>query len=208
MYLIAVKLEGLEKRRRSTGLIHVILGLYLMIKSVDLYHYLLTGSITPVLPFLLVGAVSLVYGLFRKRLDARARHNPGIRLLQAVTFLSFGVVMLRLGKTIDYVSLFIWAALSIILFFSEKRIFKENYVTIQPEGLLIPGQYRLYPVQWDVLEDVIIRHDFLTILHKDKKYLQFQVMQDLSELELAKMNAFCKEYLDATKSETIKGSEA
>lgn len=198
MYTVAVKIEGLEKRRRSTGLIHVIIGFFLLIKSFDLYKYLGERSVTPVILFVAVGVVSLLYGFFRKRLDPRAKHNAGLRLLQTVAFLSFGILMFRMGNTIDYAGLFIWSFLSLVLFFSEKRVFQETMITFTEEGIKIPGSYREHIVKWEVLESVTVRHDFITLFHRGKKYLQYQVMQDLSELEVVKMNAFCKERIESS----------
>ena len=105
--------------------------------------------------------------------------------------------MYRLGNTIDYASLFIWAFLTFILFFSEKRVFQETALTFTNEGIKVPGTYKEHLVKWEVLESVAIRHDFITLFHAGKKYLQYQVMQDLSELEVVKMNAFCKEQIEA-----------
>ena len=45
-----------------------------------------------------------------------------------------------------------------------------------------------------------MREDFITLFHIRQKYLQFQVLQDLSTLEIAKMNAFCKEQLEGVES--------
>ena len=117
MFTVAVKIEGMERRRRSTGLIHVIVGFFLLIKSLDFYKYLGESSVTPIALFAAVSIVSLVYGLFRKRLDPLAKHNAGIRLLQTVAFFGFGILMYRLGKTVDYASLFIWSFLTLLLFF-------------------------------------------------------------------------------------------
>lgn len=199
MYTVAVKIEGMDRRRRSTSLVHAILGFFLLIKSFDLYQYLENSSLLPALPFLLVGSVSLLYAFFRTRFDITAKHNAGLRLLQTVTFFSFGIVMFRLGKNFDYISLFIWSILTFILFFSEKRIFKETVINIAETGVLIPGSYRDYLVEWQTLESVVVRHDFITLFHQGKKFLQYQVLQDLSELELVKLNAFCKEQTEKNR---------
>lgn len=196
MYTVAVKIEGLEKRRRSTTLVHAIIGFFLLIKCFDLYKYMVEKSLVPILPFLTVAAASIFYGFFRKRFDAPAKHNAAMRFLQTVTFLTFGVLMYRLDKTIDYIGLFLWAFLTLILFFTEKKAFQETNIIITDEGIKIPGTYREHLVEWDTLETVAIRHDFITLFHKGKKYLQYQVMQDLSELEVVKMNAFCKEKIE------------
>jgi hypothetical protein len=196
MYTVAVKIEGMEKRRRSAGLVHIIIGFFIFIRCVDLFKYTDEKNILPVLPFAFVATLSLFYGAFRKRFDAPAKHNQVLRFLQTVTFLTFGVLMYRLGKQIDYISLFLWAVLTLILFFSERKVFQETALHISDEGIHIPGTYRDHLVKWDVLETVTVRHDFITLFHKGKKYLQYQVMQDLSELEVVKMNAFCKEKIE------------
>ena len=177
-------------------MVHAILGFFLLMKSVDLYHYIQSRSIVPAIPFIAVGVVSLVYAFFRTRIDITAKHNAGLRLFQTVAFFSFGFVMLRLGKSIDYISLFVWGFLTLILFFSEKRIFNETVLTFSENGVLIPGTYRDHLVAWSSLESVVARHDFITLFHRGKKYLQYQVLQDLSELELVKVNAFCKEQIE------------
>lgn len=197
MYTVAVKIEGMERRRRNTGLVHIIIGFFLLIKCFDLYKYLEELSVTPVLPFAFIGLISLGYGLFRKRFDITGKHNAGLRFLQTITFLSFGFLMYRFGNTIDYAGLFLWAFLTLILFFSEKKLFAETAISISKEGVKIPGSYREHLVEWKLLESVAVRHDFITLFHYGKKYLQYQVMQDLSELEVVKMNAFCKEQIEA-----------
>ncbi|MDQ3277832.1 MAG: hypothetical protein M3Q06_05875 [Bacteroidota bacterium] len=198
MYTIAVKIEGMDRRRRSTSLVHAIVGFFLLIKSFDLYNYLDGRSLMPLLPFLLVSVTSLFYAFFRNRVDITAKHNAGLRLLQTVTFFSFAFLMMRLGQSMDYISLFIWGFLTLILFFSEKRVFKETVIQLTENGVVIPGTYREYMVDWQMLEDVVVRQDFMTLFHRGKKYLQYQVLQDLSELELVKMNAFCKEQIERT----------
>jgi hypothetical protein len=196
MYTVAVKIEGMDRRRRSTSVVHALLGFFLVIKAFDLYHYLEDSTLLPSLPFLAVGVLSLFYAFFRSKVDLTAKHNAGLRLLQTVTFFSFGFLMYRIGRSIDYISLFIWGFLTLLLFFSEKRVFRDTVLTFSEKGITIPGSYRDYLVDWSTLENVVVRNDFITLFHRGKKFLQYQVMQDLSGLELVKMNAFCRERIE------------
>ncbi|GAA4754924.1 hypothetical protein [Flavisolibacter ginsenosidimutans] len=198
MYTVAVKIEGMDRRRRTTGLMHLIVGFFLLLKSFDFYNYLVEKNTLKFLPFLIVGGLSLFYGAFRNRIDARAKYNTALRVLQFVGFVFFGIIMMQLGKRFDYTVLFIWALVTFLLIFSEKKIFAETALNLTEEGIRIPGSYKEHLVEWEVLEDVTVRHDFITLFHRDKKYLQYQVMQDLSELEVVKMNAFCREKIEGT----------
>lgn len=196
MYSIMVKIEGFENRRRNAGLLHIILGSYLILKAFDFYNLSATPNVFTVLPVLVVAAASLYYGLFRKRIDAFGKNNLALRIIQAITFVVFGFTMMKVGRPIDYYGLFLWAVLTVLLMISERKAYNDTVIYLQNTGIEIPGYYKNHVVRWSEVEDVVIRHDFITIFHTGKKYLQFQVMQTLSELELAKMNAFCRERIE------------
>jgi hypothetical protein len=196
MYSVRVIIDGIEKRRRSAGLLHLVVGFYLIINGGIYYRILDYKSFLPVLPVMLAGLASLVYGVFRKRIDTGYRYNYWLRLVQVISFTGLGVMMIGVGRTMDQVSVFIFAFLCILLLFSERRIFQDTTLYLDESGIRIPGYYRDYLVKWEDLSEVVVREDFITIFHRQRKYLQYQVMQDLSILEVAKLNAFCKEQLE------------
>lgn len=193
MLSIKVKIEDIEKRRRSAGLLHIVIGFFLIAKGADYYKYLEYENFLPVMPVFLVAFVSLVYGFARRRIDPYAKYNYLVRLAQVVCFTGLVIVFLQIGRSIDYIGVFAFVAFSILLLFSERRIFQETIIYIKDEGISIPGYYREHLVPWQSLTEVVVREDFITLFHIKKKYLQYQVMQDLSTLEIAKMNGFCKE---------------
>ena len=199
MYFVTVKIEDIEKRRRSAGLLHIVIGFFLIAKGADYYKYLEYEKFLPVFPVFALALISLIYGFFRKKVDITAKWNYWLRLAQVVCFTALGVVFLKLGKPLDYWGVFIFTALTIILLFSERRIFLETIIYFDENGIRIPGSYREHIVKWEDVSEVVVREDFLTIFHVKKKYLQYQVIQDLSTLEMVKLNAFCKEKISGVK---------
>lgn len=200
MYSIAVKIEGIESRRRSAGILHVVIGFFMIFNSANYYRFTDYKNIWGVAFILLVASISLFYGFFRKKMDLSARYNYWLRLIQAVSFTVLGFLMTGTGRTSDYIGVFVFALLCVVLMFSEKRIFQETTIYFKEEGIKIPGYYKDYLVKWQEVSEVIVREDFLTIFNTRKKYLQYQVMQDLSTLEVAKMNAFCREKIERESS--------
>jgi hypothetical protein len=196
MYSVTVRIEGIESRRRSAGLLHIVIGLFLIAKAADYYKYIAYKNFLPVIPVLLIGSFSLFYGFFRRKIDLTHRYNYWLRLLQVITFTVLGFMMVNTGRSIDYIGIFVFAFLSIVLLFSERRIFEETTIFLDETGIRIPGYYRDHVVKWEELSNVVVREDFITIFHIKQKYLQYQVLQDLSILETAKMNAFCKEKIE------------
>jgi hypothetical protein len=202
MYSIAVKIDGIESRRRSAGLLHVVIGFFMIANASNYYRFTGYKSFWPVALIILVASFSLFYGFFRRKIDLSAQYNYWLRLVQVISFVSLGFLMTNVGRTIDYMGVFIFALLSIVLLFSERRIFQDTTIFLEADGIKIPGYYKDHLVRWADLSQVVVREDFITIFHVRQKYLQFQVMQDLSLLELAKMNAFCKEKI--TNGESIR----
>ena len=196
MYFVTVKIDDIQKRRRSAALLHVVIGLFLLTKGSDYYKYIEYKSFLPVLPVFAVSLFSIIYGIFKRQIDPLSQWNYWLRLAQVVSFTFLIIVFLKLGKPLDYWSVLFFAALTILLLFSERRIFNETIIYFDENGIRIPGSYREHLVEWRNVSEVVVREDFLTIFHVGKKYLQFQVMQDLSTLEIVKMNAFCKERIE------------
>lgn len=152
-------------------------------------------NLLPVALILLVASVSLFYGFFRRRMDLSAHYNYWLRLIQVISFTTLGFLMLGKARSSDYIGVFVFAVLCIVLMFSEKRIFSQTCVYFTDEGIKIPGYYSDHLINWEEISEVIVREDFVTVFNVNQKYLQFQVLQDLSTLEVAKMNAFCREKL-------------
>ena len=199
MYSVTIKIDGIESRRRSAGLLHIVIGFFLIIKTVKYIEYLGYKNILPAIPFLLIGAFSLFYGFFRRKIDFTYHYNYWLRLLQLITFTALGTVMIRIAEPIDYIGVFVFAVLSIMLMFSERKIFHETSILMNETGVIIPGYYRDHMVKWEDLTDVTVREDFITLFHIKQKYLQYQVIQDLSTIEVAKMNEYCKSRIDLKK---------
>jgi hypothetical protein len=198
MYSIMVKVEGIESKRRSASMLHVIIGFFLVARGTDYYsRVLLFGNFSPAFPFFVIAAISIAYGLFRRKLDPDAKYNHWLRLTQVVAFSVLGFLVMPVSKPVEFIPLFLFAIVSILLLFAERKIFQDTVIRLEKNGVIIPGTYRDHLVPWEALNEVIVREDFLTLFHVKKKYLQYQVMQDLSTLETAKMNGFCKEMIEA-----------
>src|SRR2546423_13047686 len=119
MYNVTVKIEGVENGRRSAGLLHVVIGLFLITKSADYYKFLDYKYFVPVVPFLLVGSFSLFYGLFRTKIDLTHRYNFWLRLSQTLSFAVLGVLTTYVGRPMDYAGDFVFSFLSLILLLTE-----------------------------------------------------------------------------------------
>jgi len=199
MFSIAVKVEGIESRRRSAGILHIVIGFFMIFNAANYYRFINYKNLFPVSFILLAASISLFYGFFRKKMDLSAHYNYNLRLMQVVSFTVLGFLMIGTGRSSDYTGVFVFAVLCIVLMFSERKIFHDTTVYLNDDGIKIPGYYRDHLVKWNEVSEVVVREDFLTVFTNNKKYLQYQVVQDLSTLEVAKMNAYCKEKVEGIR---------
>jgi len=199
MYSIAVKIEGIESRRRSASILHIVIGFFMIFNAANYYRFMNYKNIFPVAFILLAASISLFYGFFRRKMDLSAHYNYNLRLMQVVSLTVLGFLMISKGRSLDYIGVFVFAVLCIILMFSERKIFHDTTVYLTEDGIKIPGYYRDHLVKWNEVSEVVVREDFITVFNNNKKYLQYQVMQDLSTLEVAKMNAYCKEKVEGIR---------
>jgi hypothetical protein len=193
MFNVTIKIESIESRRRSSGLLHIVVGFFLIMKTADYSKVINYSSFLPLVPFLVVGLVSIFYGFFRKRFDITYRYNYWVRWLQLIAVAVLALLITTAAPSFGNFAIFVFLLLCALLVFSERRIFHETLMVINADGIKIPGEYRDHFLPWHDLSEVVVREDFITLFHVKQKYLQFQVMQDLSVLEVAKMNAYCKD---------------
>ena len=196
MHLIAIKIDGIERRKKSTGLFHVVAGLFLVANIAEYYKQLNYQNFFSVLPMYLVAVASLVYGLFRNKMDPKAKFNHWMRMLQFLIFSVLGILMLKTKMEFRNISLLLWAVICILLLFTERKIFHDAFLNLGRNNITIPGYFSNKVVPWSVIENIIVRQDYVTIYIPENKYIQYEVLSELNEAEIKNINLFCQQHIE------------
>lgn len=195
MYSIPIRVEGIERRKKSTGLLHAIAGLFLMLSAGMYYKQLGYKNFPLVFSFYLVAAASLIYGLLRKKIDPLAKYNHWMRMLQFLMFSMLGIFMLKSKVEYHTVSLFIWAIVCIPLLFTERKIFHDAVLSFSNSSVSIPGYFSTRVIPWSVIQSIVIREDYVTIHYPGNKYVQYEVLNEIGQNQVEKINLFCRQQL-------------
>jgi len=175
-YSIPVRIESLEKRRRMVGTLHVIAGFYLLATSAAWVLQQNGAGIAGGLPFTAVALGALFYGFRRRKIDPQARYNGALRGLEAI-----GMALLALTQTgMAAFALFAWAALLVMMYFTEKNLFAQSALQLTGEGILVPGSPQPQLLPWQELENAVFRSDYVTLFRTDKRYVQLEVTETLT----------------------------
>lgn len=192
MHKLPVKLEGIERRKRTTGLLHIAAGFFLLLKSLDYFGMQPVKSLTSLLPFFGAAVVSLLYGVLKKFYDPAARFNAWVRLLQVAVFAILAIEFVPSGETVSVVLLFAWSIGCLLLMFTERKVFHDAEMLFNRDGIFIPGYFTNRRLFWANLTDVVVRPDFITIFKKDETFLQYEVLKKLDGAVLDEIALYCK----------------
>jgi hypothetical protein len=191
MFNVPVRLDGIERRKRSTGLLHVVAGFFLIVSTGMYFGQKRNTELAPVLAVYGVAIVSLAYGFGRKKWDPAARYNHWVRLLQFLTFALLFITLLDEASPVRIASLGLWAVVILFLMFTERKIFHDTDLQVKTEGVMVPGYLRNHLLPWPEIESFILRNDYLTITRKNQKYVQLELMADMRPEDIRQINAFC-----------------
>lgn len=191
MYKLPVRLEGIERRRRSTTLLHIVTGFFLVAVASRYYSFINYGSFLSVLPIYLTAVISGVYGFLQRRKDPAARYNQWVRLLQFLCFTGIGVSMIKETKNYSVFILFIWAVIVLALSVTERKIFQPADLQLKRDGIAIPGYFTDRAISWMVIERVVVRPDYVTFFRTNQSFLQLELAAPMSRDDIARVQAFC-----------------
>jgi small-conductance mechanosensitive channel len=203
MFKISVKLEGIERRKRSTGLLHIVAGFFLVLSTGSYYSHTSGASLNLMVPVYIVALISLGYGALRKKLDPPARYNHWIRVLQFLTFAFLAISLGPLISTLRLLSIVLWAIVILFLMFTERKMFEDTDLQIKEEGVFVPGYFRSHVIPWQLMEAFVLRPDFLTITRKDQKYVQLELLKGLTASEIQAINSFCQNQISGPSVSSI-----
>ena len=199
MHKLAVKLEGIERRKRTTGLLHILAGCFLLLKAFDYWRLQQAGNRWMKALYFSAALLSILYGLLKKLKDPAARYNRWVRLLQVYLFTSLAIAFISFGRTVDVIVLFAWAIACLLLMFTERKVFHDAEMFFGNEGIFIPGYFTNRRLFWNTITEVVIRPDFITIFQKDSSFLQYEVLKNMPASSLEEITLYCNEQIHQAK---------
>ena len=206
MYKLAVKLDGIERRKRTTGVLHIAAGLFLLVKSVDYFGLQQYQKFIAVLPFFLAAFVSLLYGVLKKFWDPAARFNMAVRLMQVTVFTVLAIEFTAYNQTVSVGLLFAWAIGCLLLMFTERKVFHDAEMLFNRDGIHIPGYFTNRRLFWNNLTEVVVRPDYITLFLTNSRFLQYEVLKKLDAAVLDEIALYCTSQIDAAKNVSNKNS--
>jgi len=196
-YEIGIQIEKLARRKTHAPILHLLAGLFILIKGADYWRYNDFKSWLSVSPFFAIGLVSILYGLLHKKLDPLHKAQPYLRGLQILSFSILAFQFITASHELDGLFSMLWAFICFYFFLMEKRMYDSVKLRIEEGGISLPGMFGRRQLDWVQLENLVIRTDFITIFFTEDRYLQYAVIDAIAQEKIEEISQFIREKLAA-----------
>lgn len=175
---VSIIAGSFERRRNNTGLLHGITGFLLVLKTMDWVRKVPPEKQWLSFFFLGAGLLAVTFGLLARRLPAPGPWSKRLFVFEGICFLALTCLFFPAGRPVDLLFTIVWTLLCAFFFYTEKRIEKSTFVTLNETGIQLPGLLKDRLIPWEEVESVVLRTDFLTINRKNNKYIQYEVAEE------------------------------
>lgn len=181
-------------RLRMQPLMHAMAGIIFMMCVVSLLH-LQPPQWSKLFLFLLLGILCITFPFTLQRARHISGSNTIFRLIESLGLMAAAVFFLLHHYPMLAITLFTASIGFIYLCVAEYRIFQPNFVIVESQGIYIPALFTRRHFKWSQLNNVVLRHDLLTLDFKNDKLLQLEVLTDMGPAEVQELNDFCARQL-------------
>ena len=184
-----------EKLKKSGNWLHIAAGLLILTHAISHMHRQETPTIYFWCQLLISVDIFILVLAGRETLRDMPNVNLFFRMVEVLFFLGIGLVMAFAGS---------WAAAAvhlslsmayIYLFYCEKKLRKEELLSIHHTGITIPGLPESQFLFWTHINHLQAHYDSIHISTSEAKNLRFDLRKNLDFAELEIINDFCRHYL-------------
>lgn len=117
--------------------------------------------------------------------------NTFIRYIESLILGIAGIILLIYHHWLNGINGVCWGMIFVFIAQAEKCVFQPQQIIINTNE--IKYSHVLYPIsiQWNIIEKIVIRSDYISIFKKNGRYLQFEIIDDLSDQQLKDINELC-----------------
>ncbi len=192
-YHIPIFFEPFEKQKKAARLLHLLAG-FLMIATAWGDFKNPTPNLLFVITQIAVALILIAFAFTGKNWSANQNATNGIiRLLGAAVLFYAAFYFYNANDSLRSL-LEVFGALGLLLlFFTERKIFKPCEVIIDEKGVHTPANIKDRLIEWKDVDNMLIKNDFVSINTVQNHFIQYETGAVLSELQMDEVNAYCRQ---------------
>lgn len=186
--------DQLPKYLMQSRAMHIMAAILLIVYGLPyLRHF--SEEWMMVLGVLLPAVTVLLVSVFKSGLLRDANNNRVFRILEA-GFLLMGCM--HYLQTSNYMAALFFgfvAVVMLILLWMESRILHDQFAVFTPSVIELELPFTTKKYQWNEVQQVVLKHDYLTLTFKENKYTQVGIQPNFTEEEKIDFEFFCQAWV-------------
>lgn len=168
---------GKEKRARQTAAMHAMAALFLLLYGLQ-YVATIQEDWMYILALMPVSLYLLFISFFRKRYFADIHVNRSFRILEAGFILMGGLHFIQEKNMPGGILYLVMAVVVLFLFYIEMRTLQDQFAIFSEKEIVIETPLRNVHIPWTQLQNVVLNHNYLTLVYKNEQFGQYEIVQD------------------------------
>lgn len=184
-----------EKLKNSGNWLHIVAGVMILTHALSHFHRHETAPIYFWCQLIISIDIFILVLAGRDALRDMPNVNLFFRFVEILFFLVIGLLMLFSGSWISAVVHLTMSVGYCYLMYCEKKLRREELLSIHHTGITIPGLPESRFLLWTHVNQLEAHYDSILIHTSEAKDLRFDLRKNLEFEELDIIQDFCKHYL-------------
>lgn len=186
----------IERRKSQILILHALSSLVIILLIPSAIVIMPSYNIYVITVFCTIAIAFFIIPLILHKKNKLQRWNVLMRCSQSFMIGAIGVTLLVCAKWFSGFSGVLWSIAFAFFAKTEQAIFNPQQIFISSMGIRYSTVFKPIIIAWNAIDRVVVRADYFSIFKKNDRYLQFEMVDHLSEDERNAISEQCKKLIE------------
>lgn len=186
----------IERRKSQIRILHALSSLVIILLIPSAIVIMPSYNIYVITVFCTIAIAFFIIPLILHKKNKLQRWNVLMRCSQSFMIGAIGVTLLVCAKWFSGFSGVLWSIAFAFFAKTEQAIFNPQQIFISSMGIRYSTVFKPIIIAWNAIDRVVVRADYFSIFKKNDRYLQFEMVDHLSEDERNAISEQCKKLIE------------
>jgi len=186
----------IERRKSQILILHALSSLVIILLTPSAIAIMPSYNIYVITVFCTIAIAFFITPLILHKKNKLQQWNAIMRYSQSFMIGAIGVILLVCAKWFSGSSGVLWSIVFAFFAKTEQVIFNPQQMFINSIGIRYLTVFKSIIIAWNAIDRVVVRADYFSIFKKHGRYLQFEIVDHLSEDERNAISEQCKKLIE------------
>lgn len=190
----------MERRKSQILILHALFSLVIILLIPSVIAIMPSYNIYVITVFCTIAVACFITPLVLHKKNKLQQWNVIMRCSQSCMIGVIGVTLLVYAKWFSGFSSVLWSIVFAFFAKTERAIFNPQQMFINSIGITYLTVFKPIIIAWNTIDSVVVRADYFSIFKKNGRYLQFEMVDHLSEDGRKAISEQCKKLIELVQA--------